>query len=593
MLAQSRGPELYLGGGNALSWPGLFALLAEPPSETAIWVELPVEQLDADRLAAAAAQGLCGVLLQSGVEAAEPLSEGIDAAEALGLEVRLRLCAEGPAALAALELCRLHAPRPTWLELSGAPPDLQAFDEAFAGLDHVEFSAHRLQRGGYLPPCVLPRSFGARPSAWRATFAGRAAPNAALDACAGCGVADRCQWDDAALRAEFGARAMALPVASSVTVHRPHRPGPRPSPVPGAELVCTAAWTTLEVVSPDGDATQCCSDWTHGTRGDPRTQSLSEIWNGEGFRSARRVLASADTRSLCKPICPRLHDKKLATSRFEFFPGAPAFEENQRLVADDIAERREVMRGRPLSLTLAPSSYCNYDCVMCDHGRTPRRDLPASVLEEVVDFLPTLRILNLLGGEPLADARVMALLRGMDRRKTPDVGIALTTNGSLLTERALSHLTQCPFADVTVSLNAATPETYARVHRGLDFGALLANLDALTAFRDRAPQHFAITLSFVVMPDNAAELPAFGELARARGLPIRLLPVSGGHLGPEIDFYADRDRVAAVLAPLDALRGQAEQSQPAWLREIDGTRSAIVAEAARREAGARRLPVLS
>lgn len=577
---QIRSNSPLLGGGDALSWDGLEALLTDPVT---VWVEHPVVRFDAERLSAMAARGLAGVLLQAGPDDGAVLAAALAHADALGLDTRLRICAEAERALV---LAQTHASRATWLELTEAPTDLAAFDHALALLAHVEFSAHRRQHDGHLPPCLLPHTWRARPDAWRGAFARGGAPNQALSACGQCALNTRCQWRGLL-------PAGVTPVLPDDERPLPARAGPRPAPIAGPELTCTAAWTTLEIVSPDGDATQCCSDWTHGTRGDPRAQSLSEIWNGEGYRFARRTLSSADTSALCKTICPRLHDRKLSSTRFELFPGTPAFEANQRVVAEDIAERREVMRGRPLSLTLAPSTYCNYDCLMCDHGRTSRRDLPQRVLDEVVDFLPTLRILNLLGGEPLADARVMDLLRRIDRRETPDVGIALTTNGSLLTERTLSHLTHCPFADVTVSVNAATAEIYARVHRGLNFSALLENLDALIDFRARSSRSFGITLSFVVMPQNANDLLAFGELAHARRLPIRLLPVSGGHLGPDIDFYADPDRVTPILSRLDALRDYADRVSPAWRREIDGTRAAIEHEAARRQgAGARRLPVI-
>jgi len=67
--------------------------------------------------------------------------------------------------------------------------------------------------------------------------------------------------------------------------------------------------------------------------------------------------------------------------------GSPRFVENQLWMAEDIAERREVTRARPTKISICPSTYCNYDCIMCDHGRTPRRELPPEIWDELPDFI--------------------------------------------------------------------------------------------------------------------------------------------------------------------------------------------------------------
>lgn len=347
-------------------------------------------------------------------------------------------------------------------------------------------------------------------------------------------------------------------------------------------------WTSLEV-HVDGAVYQCCNTWTVGERGRLGADTLEGIWNGAGYRAARRAMADAGGDGLCQSICPRLHDGHFAEDRLPRRPGSPAFVANQELLAREIAERRDVLTARPLMLALMPSSYCNYDCIMCDCGRAPRRDLPATIWHELEGFLPALQTLTLLGGEPLADAGVMRFLREFDRARWPDVCVDLTTNGSLLTEKALGHMTACRFGAVTVSLNAGTPEVYDRVQRGVPFADVLANVDSLVRHR-AAHGKFGVTLSFVVQPANAQDLLAFGAIAHARDLDMRLLPLDP-HMPPELDYYGDGDEVARVLGHLDEFAAWAARSRPRWAREIAGTRAAIVAEAASRRAAPRRLPM--
>lgn len=241
--------------------------------------------------------------------------------------------------------------------------------------------------------------------------------------------------------------------------------------------------------------------------------------------------------------------------------------------------RRDVVRAKPLYITLCPTTYCNYDCIMCSYGRLPRRDLPSEVLEQLDAFLPTLRTLTLLGGEPLASRAVMDLLRRFDRERYPDGGVDLVTNGSLLTERALQNLGGCAFGAVVISLNAGRPEDYLKIHRGVPMAAVIDNLDSLLKHRERYG-HFGITLSFVVQPAASEGLVEFGEIALERGLDIRLLPLTPS--SKELDFYGRPETVAKVLEDLDRFAEWARGKRPAWSAEIAASRQAIQDEAARR-----------
>jgi molybdenum cofactor biosynthesis enzyme MoaA len=384
-------------------------------------------------------------------------------------------------------------------------------------------------------------------------------------------------------RMAVGALARLLPAGHhhKGTAAADQAPAQAPARDAGPGVICTAPWTTLEVVDPDGRVRQCCTAWTVGDRGNLHEWTLLDVWNGDGYRMARRVMGGGALGTLCRPICPRLYDRKFAQQELSIVDGAPAFVANQKMLLEDISARREVVRAQPLYIAVCPSTYCNYDCIMCLHGRSPRRDLPESVWDDLLTMLPTLRVLTLLGGEPLANPLAMKFLRAWDRTKYPDAAVSIVTNGSLLSASVLAHLERCHFANVTVSLNAGTPEVYAQVQRGLPLQDVLDNVNALVELRRRQRAEFPIILSFVVQPANHTTLIPFGELAHARGLPIRLQPLSPH--GPEgLDFYGNADEVARILASLDAMAAWAERTAPDYGREIHGTRSAIAAESASR-----------
>jgi hypothetical protein len=600
--------DVVLGGGNALLWPGLDAFLSAPrPPARRIWVEAPAAAFThtaLQRLAAAHVTGIC-VQIEAMGRGVQLLGVGdgeavIDSARQLGLATRARVCVRPATFGIVVPLARHLASHDVSLEIlrqargrEPVPIPREAVEAALRAAPNVHFAGDRKATGGYLPPCAFPTLYAERPGIWADVLDRTEHPNRTLAACADCDLTDRCAFRD-------GGAVGNQPVTAIRDPQRVARPVRTVTRDPAVWVRCTAPWTTMMQLDPGGDVTQCCSDWTVGTRGDRRRASFTAIWNNASYRAARRAMKRGPIESLCLPVCPRLYDEHLASHRPMPTHGSDVFQRNLALLAEDIAEGREEARCMPTTLGFAPSTYCNYDCIMCDHGRTPRRDMPEDAWDELPRFMPTLQTLVLIGGEPLANPQVMRFLRDFDAARWPDAGISLTTNGSLLTESVLKHLDRCTFADVSVSLNAGTPEVYEQVQRGLPLATVLRNLDALVAFRARRPRPFQLRTSFVVQPASAHTLVDFGELTAARGIGIRLLPLTV-EPNSALDYYSDPDRVAQVIAHVDHFAAWADATRPAWRGEIASVREAILATHTARQrdprhgtvATARRLPLIA
>jgi MoaA/NifB/PqqE/SkfB family radical SAM enzyme len=595
--------DLFLGGGDATRWPHLATLLAENAARAApqrIWIEGPAASFTPAVLASLASGRAHGIRVH--IEGVGPkmtrlmrVGDGeqvIAAAEALGLAAEARVAVRPKTFPMVVPLARRLRPRRVWLEIirqdwSGPAVTMpvEAVDQTMLASPNVEFGAHRMSQTGYLPPCVLAKTWSTRTGAWRATLGERPTPNRALPICEQCALDRRCQWSDVeALTDE--ARAEARPIAN-LRERRRATELPVPEAIvkrrPEVDVICVTPWTTIEIVDPNGKVRQCCSTWTAGDRGVVLGSTMLEVWNGPGYQHARRVMATGTVGELCLPICSRLHDRKFEEKRLRIQSGSDVFVKNQLLLADEIAQRKEVLTALPLRLAICPSTYCNYNCIMCDHGRSPRRDLPESIWDELPRFLPTLQSLTLLGGEPLANPHTWRFLRSFDVEKYPDAALDLVTNGSLLTEHALKQIQRCALGDVTISFNAGTAEAYERVQRGVALEQVLANLDALIRFRESRPWWFGVTLSFVIQPAAAHTLIAFGEIAHARDLRIRLMALNPEH-HEGLDFYEDPDEVARVLEHVDRFIAWAAEVRPEWLPEVRAARTAVVEEAASRRA---------
>jgi molybdenum cofactor biosynthesis enzyme MoaA len=342
------------------------------------------------------------------------------------------------------------------------------------------------------------------------------------------------------------------------------------------------------MTDPGAGVNQCCSDWTSKVCATSQSSSLLEIWNGPGFQRARRAVAlSPAENKLCLPVCPRLYDRQWSEWKFRIQPGGERFEQNQRIIAEDIANRELITRGMPIRMTITGSTYCNYDCIMCMCGRTPRRELPQSVWDQLPELLPYLWNLDVLGGEPLADRRVTQLLESFDTEKYPDARISLVTNGSLMTARYLSRINLNAIRGLTISLNAGTPESYRDVQRGEELGVVLENLDGLLKTRDDQAVDLNVQLSFVVQPEAIHTLEPFAKIAEERGLEIRLLPMT--RIPDAAYYYTDPDKVARVVHHLDEF-AKLVSNKPNWVRETRAVRDAVAATAASVQLGERSNP---
>src|SRR4030042_7019395 len=64
---------------------------------------------------------------------------------------------------------------------------------------------------------------------------------------------------------------------------------------------CNYPWTHFEVNNPNGDVTMCCDN--HIVLGNINKQSITEIWNGEGYRKIRNDMLTKGAHAVCSSEC--------------------------------------------------------------------------------------------------------------------------------------------------------------------------------------------------------------------------------------------------------------------------------------------------
>ncbi len=145
------------------------------------------------------------------------------------------------------------------------------------------------------------------------------------------------------------------------------------------------------------------------------------------------------------------------------------------------------------------------------------RDLSLDEIKHVADQVPELNRAALHGiGEPLLNTELADIIRYL---KGKGVYVFFNSNGLLLNQKWVHALLESGLDELRVSLDAATPSTYARVRGSKDFARVVRNIEVLAQVRNaNHGSNPKISAWMVATEDNVEDLPEMVELAARVGI---------------------------------------------------------------------------
>jgi radical SAM protein with 4Fe4S-binding SPASM domain len=223
----------------------------------------------------------------------------------------------------------------------------------------------------------------------------------------------------------------------------------------------------------------------------------------------------------------------------------------------------------PRELQVEVTGACNLRCRMClVRYREPldrhRASLDFERFKALVDALPELETVTLQGlGEPLM---APDLLRMLEYGAARGLRMGFNTNATLLTRATAERLVDAHLAWLHVSLDGATAATYESIRDGARFDKVRRNVQGLVeVMRARGADRPSLSLVFVAMRRNVAELPALVRLAAEWGIPtlrVQNLSHSFSDTDPagdyrEIRAFAETEALWGASSPADAVFAEA------------------------------------
>jgi len=177
----------------------------------------------------------------------------------------------------------------------------------------------------------------------------------------------------------------------------------------------------------------------------------------------------------------------------------------------------------PFFLQIEPVGRCNLHCRMCPVHLRTEAGAAQMALDDFVRLLegfPGLRELHLQGlGEPLMHPRFFDMVSIAAAR---GLRVSTNTNATLLTPARARAAVRCGLAEISVSVDGARPEVFARIRVGAQLPRVQRNLARLIEARAQARREGlptpAIRVVMVLMRANLPDLAAMVRMAHRAGV---------------------------------------------------------------------------
>lgn len=249
----------------------------------------------------------------------------------------------------------------------------------------------------------------------------------------------------------------------------------------------------------DGKIYDCCSTFMYSPIGKIGDNSFKDVWNSMAHKIKCLSLQNK-TYTFCKKnMCP-LFIKKEATNECQAVLQQPY----------------KKMKEAPTTVLLAYDSTCNLKCESCREEIKVARGIElekALKMSQIAkdEMLADAEFLIMAGsGEVFFSKAYEVVYRSEEAGKIPY--IRLLSNGMLFNEKNWKQFYEGKTGKImlTVSVDAATKETYETLRRNGNFDVLKRNMEFAAGLRKEGKLSY-FRLNFVVQQKNYTEMPAFVE----------------------------------------------------------------------------------
>jgi len=184
----------------------------------------------------------------------------------------------------------------------------------------------------------------------------------------------------------------------------------------------------------------------------------------------------------------------------------------------------------PLYVEIGLTNRCNHRCIFCalDWFEKKPIDIDTDVIKKALHEMAECGVKSVMfagEGEPLMHKDISEIV---PYAKQQGLDVAITTNGAMFDREKLEKILPS-LSWVRFSVDAGTPVTYKKIHRGgsRDFEKVLMNLRDAVAIKRRDNLSVVIGVQFLLIPDNLDDLETFIQIFKEIGVDnVQIKPYS-------------------------------------------------------------------
>jgi len=202
-------------------------------------------------------------------------------------------------------------------------------------------------------------------------------------------------------------------------------------------------------------------------------------------------------------------------------PDMRKYLENIRLLKSDIKVGNPRPYSYPVSITLSLSNQCNLSCPICSINNLRSKAIPRvtnhmslqdiKAFSELFSRAEGVSFMGLVG-ESVVNPQFAEIVEWL--KADYPVSLSISTNGVGITESVQDTLLRTCFDSVTLSIHAATPDTYKALQGG-DLSRALGNLRGLAVKKLKANSIYPkITIAYALNTINISEVPQMLDTIR-------------------------------------------------------------------------------
>lgn len=196
----------------------------------------------------------------------------------------------------------------------------------------------------------------------------------------------------------------------------------------------------------------------------------------------------------------------------------------------------------PIYAEIAPSGACNHRCTYCalDFMEYKPRFLDKELLKERLSEMASIGLKSVMyagEGEPVLHKDISEII---NYTKKVGIDVAITTNGVLLKENLVDDVLR-NITWIKVSINGATRETYAKIHRTKpdDFDRVIKNMSYAAKIRQEKGYKCTLGMQIMLLPENYREVHLLAKKAKDIGMDYLVVKPYSQHPLSKTTQYKD------------------------------------------------------